>query len=264
MSVFDVDNPQIGIPVREKSGFHSIIRLPRNESLRILPKSGMMDIVESLVACESLSRNSLERGDKRRTFGDGVSGGTPKYTSVGVQASRLGGVLDRSPCLASLSDKHWSTIIKMTRRAESALESFADTSILRQLTAAKQVVDFRTLSTPDSKCVKYFGALAFGSNIFLRCHTDEDFTMSVIQIYLKGSDRYTVSDEVVAFFCIPTKGIAVPMRPGDYVVFDATLPHCISSRCHSMDEIFTVAFYLKSRVVGMNDNSIPFGNHNSM
>ncbi len=47
------------------------------------------------------------------------------------------------------------------------------------------------------------------------------------------------------------------MKPGDFVIFDATIPHCISSRCHNSDEIMCVSFYLKSRVVGMNDNCMP-------
>jgi hypothetical protein len=38
---------------------------------------------------------------------------------------------------ATLSDECWRTIMIMTRRAESALESFADTSVLYQLNAAK-------------------------------------------------------------------------------------------------------------------------------
>lgn len=258
-SIFDVDNPRLGIRLREASGSHSVIRLPRNESLRILPQTGMMKLFNALVTCEALSRKSLERGESRRTFGDDNSGGAPMYSCVGVQASRFGGVVQCSPCFASLSNEHWTTIIEMVRRAESALESFADTAVLRQLAAAKEVVQFTTLSAPYSHHhrVKYFGAIAFGRNVFLRCHTDEDFTMSVTQIYLNGRDRYGAKDAVVAYFCFPTRGVAIPMRPGDYILFDATLPHSISSRCHHLDDIMCMSFYLKSRVVGMNDNSIP-------
>jgi hypothetical protein len=67
-------------------------------------------------------RNRLERGDARRAFGDGNSGGAPMYSCVGVQALRFGGVVECSPCFASLSNEHWRTIIEMAKRAESALE----------------------------------------------------------------------------------------------------------------------------------------------
>lgn len=168
MTIFDEIDPNIGVAVREHSQSHSIIHLPRNESLCVMPKSGMMDIFMALVSCEQLSRKSLERGDKRKIFGDGIFGGTSMYSSVGVQVSRFGGVLERSPCYGFLPDSHWKTIINMTRRAESALESFVDTNVLHQLSTAKDVVDFKTLSAPNSsQHVKYFGALAFGCNVFL-------------------------------------------------------------------------------------------------
>ena len=258
MSIFDSIQPNVGVAVREHpSQSLSIIRLPRNESLRIMPKSGMMNIFMALVACEELSKVSIERGKARRIFGDGISSDTPMYSSVGVQVSRLGGVLERSPRYASLPDCHWKTIINMTRRAESALESFADTNVLRQLSAAKETVNFMTFSAPNShERVKYFGALAFGRNVFLRCHTDDDFTLSVTQIYLRGRDVYAPTDEPVAFFCFPTRRVAIPMRPGDFLIFDATIPHSVSSRCHRSDDIMCVSFYLKSMVVGLNDNSI--------
>jgi hypothetical protein len=253
MSVLDVENPCIGNAVQCRPGVNSIIRLPRKESLRILPKSGMSKMYDALVSCELLSRTPLLRGDARRIFGDR---GRPMYSSIGAQVSRFGGVLERSPQYASLSEEHWRTLIKMTRRAECALESFADASVLRQLNAAKALVDFNTLSSNNTS-VKYFGAIAFGRNVFLRCHTDEDFTFSVTQVFLKGSDCYAATDRVVAFFCFPTLGIAVPMRPGDFILFNASLPHSISSRCHSSDDFMCVSYYLKSMVVGMNDNGIP-------
>ena len=100
LSIFDVDNPRLGIRLCEASGSHSVIRLPRNESLRILPQTSMMKLFNALVACE-------ERGDSRRTFGDDNSGGAPMYSCVGVQASRFGGIVQCSPCFASLSNEHW-------------------------------------------------------------------------------------------------------------------------------------------------------------
>jgi hypothetical protein len=166
MSVLDVDNSRTGNAVEGQPGVNSVIRLPRNESLRILPKSGMLKIYDGLVSCELLSRTPLLRGDARRIFGDGVFGGRPMYSSVGVQVSRLGGVLERSPQYASLPEEHWRTIIKMTRRAEYALESFGDTSVLHPLNAAKARVDFNTLSNNHISST-YFGAIAFGRNVFL-------------------------------------------------------------------------------------------------
>ena len=86
--------PRRGVAYRNNLGVHPVIRLPRQESLRILPKAGMLEIYEALIACESLSGKSLDRGDSRRVYGDGEEGGSPMYSCIGVLAARTGGVLD--------------------------------------------------------------------------------------------------------------------------------------------------------------------------
>jgi hypothetical protein len=67
----------------------------------------------------------------------------------------------------------------------------------------------------------FFGGIAFGTNVFLRCHTDADFTFSIVHVLLKGKSKYLPGDDVVTYFCFPTIGVAVPLCPGDYVLFNA-------------------------------------------
>jgi hypothetical protein len=71
--------------------------------------------------------------------------------------------------------------------------------------------------------------MAFGSNVFLRCHTDSDFTISISQVFIKGRNSYEVDDEIVVYFCFPTLGVAVSLQPGDFLMFNALISHCISS-----------------------------------
>jgi hypothetical protein len=40
-------------------------------------------------------------------------------------------------------------------------------------------------------------------------------------------------------------------------MFNALIPHCILSRCHHEDEIISKAVYLKTAVVGLNNNDFP-------
>ena len=77
--------------------------------------------------------------------------------------------------------------------------------------------------------------------MYLQCHRDQDFTLSIAQIHLKGLDKYSVNDKIVVYFCSPTIGVAVALRPGDFLLFDATIPHCISSRSHKDDSIMCVS-----------------------
>jgi hypothetical protein len=99
-------------------------------------------------------------------------------------------------------------------------------------------VPFKTFSQKSSTLSSdFFGGIAFGINVFLRCHTDADFTMNIKQVFLKGHPEYQLNDQIIAYFCFLTLGVAVPLRPGDYFMFNALIPHCISSRCNMEDEI---------------------------
>ena len=80
--------------------------------------------------------------------------------------------------------------------------------------------------------------------------------MSISQVFSKGKSHYRVDAEVIVYFCFPTLGVSVPLHPGDYLLFNPLIPHCISSRCKYDDEIMCVSMYLKTAIVGMNDNSL--------
>ena len=66
-----------------------------------------------------------------------------------------------------------------------------------------------------------------------------------------------LDDDVVVYFCFPTLGVAVPMRPGDFLLFNSQIPHCISTRCRIADRIMCISMFLKTAVVGSNNNSLP-------
>ena len=97
-------------------------------------------------------------------------------------------------------------------RTENALSSFVDTKSLRQLNAAKQMLKYKTMAT--SSCHlrpnSIFGGLAFGINVHLSCHTDHDFTLSLVYVHLRGY-RYKLIDGIIVYFCFPRLGVAVPL-----------------------------------------------------
>jgi hypothetical protein len=106
----------------------------------------------------------------------------------------------------------------------------------------------------NAKSARYYNAVGFGINAFLRCHIDKDFTMSIVQVHL-DEIMYQNDDRIVCFFAFPQIGIAAPLRPGDTLMFNPQEPHCISSRCNKDDNIYCISSYLKTQVVGLNDNS---------
>ena len=55
-------------------------------------------------------------------------------------------------------------------------------------------------------------------------------------------------------FCFPRLGLAVALKPGDFLLVNALEYHCLSSRCNSDHNLFCVSSYLKTAIVGGNDN----------
>ena len=102
---------------------------------------------------------------------------------------------------------------------------------------------------------KIFNAISYTKNVHLSCHTDMDFTQSVITCYKHGHVCH-VDDDVVAYFCFPRIGMAVSLRPGDILVFNPREYHAVSSRCTHEHDIYYTAMYLKTAVVSLNDNTL--------
>jgi ectoine hydroxylase-related dioxygenase (phytanoyl-CoA dioxygenase family) len=113
-------------------------------------------------------------------------------------------------------------------------------------------------SSSYQKTARYYNGLGFGINVYLRSHIDQDFTMSIVQAHTNNHD-YQVNNKILCYFAFPRIGMAVALRPGDFLLFNPQEPHSISSHCRSEDEIFCISSYLKTGVVGLNDNSNTIG-----
>ena len=85
--------------------------------------------------------------------------------------------------------------------------------------------------------------------------------MNIFDIFAAASFEYAVysnlaaTDPVICYFAFPRLGMAVALRPGDYLLFNPQEYHCISSRCEIEKEIYSISSYLKTAIVGLNDNS---------
>jgi hypothetical protein len=254
--IADTRNPAKGITYIPSSGDTPFTRIPRRKALEM---TGMLSMEESNKFCTALNygykcqRASLCRGNGKRIFSD------YKYCNMGVQACRAArGVRESSYHRDSMPVEQWDNIVEMMKRTENALSSFVDTKSLRQLNAAKKMLKYKTMATSSSHLHPnyIFGGLAFGINVHLSCHTDHDYTWSVVSLHLLGY-QYKLIDGIIAYFCFPRLGVAVPLRPGDILVFNPTEPHAISSRCNREDKVYCLSMYLKTAVVGLNDNTIP-------
>ncbi len=66
---------------------------------------------------------------------------------------------------------------------------------------------------------------------------------------------YQNDDWIVCYFAFPQIGIAVAQQIGDILMFNLQEPHCVSLRCNKDDNIYCISSYLKTQVMGLNDNS---------
>ncbi len=139
-------------------------------------------------------------------------------------------------------------------------DKYMSTEIIRHVTCAWSRVSFKMMEPSilltNKTSMRYYNGLGFGINVFLRTHTDKDFTMSIVQAHIDNYD-YQAQDKIICYFAFPRIGIAVALRPGNYLLFNPQEPHSILSRCNKEDEIFCVLSYLKTSAVGLNDNSNP-------
>jgi hypothetical protein len=111
-------------------------------------------------------------------------------------------------------------------------------------------------SLTHEKLARYYNGLGVGINVYLRSHIELDFTLSIVQTHIDNHD-YQVNDRILCCFAFPRIGMAVALRPGNFQLFNPQEPHSISSRCKSGDGIFCIYSYLKTGVVGLNDDDNP-------
>ena len=144
---------------------------------------------------QEITSHSLVRSNRKHIFGDN---GQPVWcTCTGVQVSRNSQeVLDSAPFLDKLQVNHWKELRWVMCWAENCFKYIGNHDVISHICTAKALLEFKTMSIPSddsSSAAKYFGGLAFGCNVFLRCHTDQDYTsMSIAHIHLKGKLMYEV------------------------------------------------------------------------
>ncbi len=147
------------------------------------------------------------------------------YTCVRNQVLRNSPqALNHAPFQDKLKRHHREALMWMIRPAELCFKMIAEHQVVSHICHARMVVPFKTMSGS-----KYYGGIAYGCNVFLQCHTNADFTISIAQVFLKGRNRYKIDDEVVVYFCFLTLGGTIPLQPGDFLLFNLLIPHSILS-----------------------------------
>ena len=214
------------------------------------------------IAKASPVHNVRQSSSTRLIFTDKKNYGTAHvYSTVGTTIPLGSKGQNVSSQLEQLEQKGctkaWNKIHQAVRQAEFAFEQWMPSNIIAATKEAKRLNGYKTyVNSKGLKSTEHFGAMAYGKNVHLNAHTDEDFAYSVTLIHKKDCE-YSLNDDPVIYFAFTSIKQLVPLRPGDMLIFNPQHAHCVSSRFNSEDEIYCASLYLKTKAVGRNDNSLP-------
>lgn len=243
-----------GARMLSKTGDMVFILIPRLDAIHKM--TNVSKIIASLHALEKGKGKAEIRGKTRIT----VAEDDGKYATVGLKANRgTTGVSEIWP--KTLSDVHRDSIRRLMRRCEEAAKGYLPSNELRGLRIAQLLGNWKEISGVSSSPI--WGSLACGKNYYLNSHVDEDFFYSLTTVASERGlqadiEQYNINADVCNFFTFAEQGVAVALRPGDMLIFNPIYQHCLSSRTlnYEQDDVFCISLYLKTAVVGQNDNSV--------
>ena len=110
---------------------------------------------------------------------------------------------------------------------------------------------FRAIRDKSRECKMYAG-FNVSSGSYHNVHLDDDFGYSTMALFDPINVEHDV-DAIVRYFCFPRLGVAIGLRAGDVIIFNAREWHCASSMAIDRP-IFSFCGYVKTAHVGGNDN----------
>lgn len=232
-------------------------RVPRSVSLAM---TGINDATiarnlrDALLSAINHTKATNIRGTTRHTF-------SPRpVANLGAQPCRgKRGVSANSYHKKLMDPAEWDAIIRFTICCEAALKHVIPREAIRHIQAAQDLTDYKVMQSTsglEADSSNIYSAINIAIDPILPGHVDDDIMYSVVTCLLQDDHTYKPEDLIVAYFCFPSLGIAVPLRPGDILIFNPLEPHCISSKCRSSDTVLGTSMYVKTAIVGLNDNSI--------
>ena len=227
--------------LNKECGSFSCILLPREHTLK---QSGQKQkhLCTVLNHLHLLSKNKVKRTvDKNNQSPYSVYGYNVLRGNVGMGKRDFHNL------------EHHNTLCKFIRRMEHHFGQYVDSCALAGMVKAKSIVNWKGLNN-NNLCS---AALATSKNYCSPAHTDKDFFASIHQVNINRD--YEKNDPICQHFCFPQFGFAVGLRPGDVLLFNPLIYHCLSMRSEKYKEIdvHVTTAYLKTAHVGLNNNSIP-------
>ena len=221
------------------------LKVPGQNHLSFPVQKKVISVFESLESACSFQ----QRGKFRYV---GMESHQSSYVTIGKHANQgRHGIVDSKKKLMTGKDKQ--ALMKLVRRFEHLFCEWMHWSIIQSYSITKAVQGIPTFSDGSNDST-FFSSIAFGRNVFLGAHTDQDFGYSAVITMATEPD--SVGNNILCYFVFPQCGHAVALRNMDILFFNPQVYHCVSKKVTSED-VFCISFYLKTAVVGKNDNTTP-------
>ena len=230
--------------------------IPRSQ----MPNSTTEDTFDILNELLRSSKYVNKRGDTRMPKFETDQ----QYVAFGRTPNRGGrGTRDNMTQLQK-NKRAYLHVSNLFSAAEDIAKQYLNAAHLQAIKHVKTIVDWEGFllcpnkrKRDDSSVERrsaIWPAIAFGKNVYFPSHVDNDFFWSLTIVV--GENTYE-SNRVLNYFCFPEYGVAVPLRDSDIILFNPRVQHCISSRCNTDTDVINASLFLKTAIVGGNDNSLP-------
>jgi hypothetical protein len=230
--------------------------LPRREALMTCKKKRRGVLYNSLIAiATNVKHGNLRQNSKRRmAIVDGRESGRYVVEGWFAYLNKRGISEHWFDELVGLKEAQ-DNIASFVKNIESRSKGYMDSKELLFNEFVKQRSGYDGIEFTQDRRSEIWPSMAFGKNVFLNVHRDEDYFWSITTVVTKRRCDYEVDSRVACYFCFPTKGFCVALRPGDILMFNACVDHCISSKCADVGNVICMSMYLKTAIVAGNDNS---------
>ena len=145
----------------------------------------------------------------------------------------------------------------------SSLNTYAENKIYYESTSKSQ--HSNNCSTNDIN-YSFMPSASYGANNLLPLHTDKDMFLSIVHLHChedvsisSQKSKYNLESNIVKYFSF-TDGTSVALRSGDLLIFNPTIPHCVSSCTdkYKNKRVYCVSHYFKTLIASRNNNKIIF------
>ncbi len=181
----DTTNPTMGLCfILAGDSSPLFIHLPQDNSIRITNNG--IRLCKAMHSCARTQPQSLSWVIKNQVFTDDDN----KYYCIGAQPGRAhkGVQYGFYKIKYGFLSSDWDCMHKVLKCAETVFNIFLNTNVIQHIVEARRRAKFRTMepfpSLTNANAARYYNGVSFSINMFLRCHIDKDFTMSIVQVHM--------------------------------------------------------------------------------